>query len=207
MARLKSGFTQATRHGFEKISLVRLNMQLAFGYRFSGLQAIDSLLLRCNSAHVGHILARFGASLGESHDLNSPLVIHNANQDYSNLTIGRQCHLGKEVFLDLRDRIWIGDYVTISMRAMILTHTDVGRSPLSEARMLKQKGPVVIKQGTYIGAGAILLQGVTLGECAIVGAGAVVTSDIADHEVAVGVPARTRKNRSSGRAVSTQEPF
>ena len=53
--------------------------------------------------------------------------------------------------------------------------------------------PIHIKKGAWIGAGASILPGVTIGEYAIVGAGAIVTRDVGDYEVAVGVPAKTVK--------------
>ncbi|MCG2727647.1 MAG: hypothetical protein L6244_03230 [Candidatus Methanoperedenaceae archaeon] len=49
---------------------------------------------------------------------------------------------------------------------------------------------VIIKDNAYIGAGAIVLAGVTVGENAIVGAGAVVTKDVEANAVVAGVPAR-----------------
>lgn len=174
----------------EKALWTVLQCRLAWAYRLYSIEAVNRALLRCNSAYVGDILLRFGANVGPGYDLHSPLLIHNAERDYSNLTIGRRCHLGKEVFLDLRDTITIEDEVTISMRAMILTHIDVGHSPLGERDVPTGKSPVVIRHGAYVGAGAIILQGVTVGECAMVGAGAVVTRDIPDYSVAMGVPAR-----------------
>ena len=53
--------------------------------------------------------------------------------------------------------------------------------------------PIHIKKGAWIGAGASILPGVTIGEYAIVGAGAIVTKDVGDYEVAVGVPAKVVK--------------
>lgn len=47
-----------------------------------------------------------------------------------------------------------------------------------------------VKRGASIGAGAVILPGVTIGSWASVGAGAVVTHDVADHQVVVGNPAR-----------------
>ncbi len=62
-----------------------------------------------------------------------------------------------------------------------------------------------MKRGASIGSGAVILAGVTIGEEAMVGAGAVVTHDIPDHQVAKGVPARAgrpsrrRSQRKSAR--------
>ena len=50
--------------------------------------------------------------------------------------------------------------------------------------------PIVIRKGAWIGAGATILPGVTVGRYAIVGAASVVTRDVGDYEVVVGNPAR-----------------
>ena len=54
--------------------------------------------------------------------------------------------------------------------------------------------PVEIKDGAHIGIGAIIMPGVTIGKGAVIGAGSVVTRDIPDYCVAVGVPAKVIKN-------------
>ncbi len=47
-----------------------------------------------------------------------------------------------------------------------------------------------MKRGAYVGVGAILLPGVTVGECAVVGAGAVVTEDVPPYTIVAGSPAK-----------------
>ncbi len=54
----------------------------------------------------------------------------------------------------------------------------------------REFAPVRIEDGAWLGAGAIVLPGVTVGRDAIVGAGAVVTKDVPPGETVVGVPAR-----------------
>jgi acetyltransferase-like isoleucine patch superfamily enzyme len=49
-----------------------------------------------------------------------------------------------------------------------------------------------VRKGASIGSGAIIMCGITIGERALVGAGAVVTHDVADDAVVAGVPARVR---------------
>jgi acetyltransferase-like isoleucine patch superfamily enzyme len=53
---------------------------------------------------------------------------------------------------------------------------------------------VILKEGCWIGAGAIILPNVTIGKNAVVGAGSVVTKSIPDRVVAVGNPAKIIKN-------------
>lgn len=57
-----------------------------------------------------------------------------------------------------------------------------------------KKGKVLIKEGAFIGAGSIILKGVTVGKHSVVGAGSVVTKNIPDGEIWAGNPARKIKD-------------
>jgi acetyltransferase-like isoleucine patch superfamily enzyme len=89
--------------------------------------------------------------------------------------------IGLEVWLDdtFPELITIEPGAVIAVRAMVMAHDDATRTV----------SPVVISSGAYIGLGAILLPGVTVGANAVVGAGAVVTHDVPAGETWVGVPA------------------
>lgn len=143
---------------------------------------------------IAPTLRRYGAQIGTYVRFQPPLTIHNAalrpQSFYANLSVGNDCFFGRELLLDLQDRVTIEDNVTISHRVMILTHTDVGESPLKDGPLPPSQAPVTIRRGAYIGAGALILPGVEIGTCAVVGAGAVVTRDIAAGTIVVGVPAR-----------------
>jgi acetyltransferase-like isoleucine patch superfamily enzyme len=52
--------------------------------------------------------------------------------------------------------------------------------------------PTLVKKGASIGTGAVIICGITIGENALVGAGAVVTKDVPDGATVAGVPARTK---------------
>ena len=71
---------------------------------------------------------------------------------------------------------------------------------LDPARRLERPAPkpVTIGDNVWLGAGAKVLDGVRLGNDVVVGAGAVVTSDLPDGAVAVGIPARVVRQRGDG---------
>jgi len=86
----------------------------------------------------------------------------------------------------------IEDGVDIGPRVTILAH-DSSAHCLNPDLPVKFK-PVVIKRNAYIGAGAIILPGVTVGEFSIVAAGSVVTRDVPPRTVVAGVPAKVIGN-------------
>jgi acetyltransferase-like isoleucine patch superfamily enzyme len=106
---------------------------------------------------------------------------------------GRFLKIGKHVFinhgcsfLDLGG-IVIEDHVLIGPKVNLVTENH----PVDPAqRKLLMGSPIVIKQNAWVGAGATILPGVTIGENAIVAAGAVVTKDVAANSIVGGVPAQ-----------------
>lgn len=162
-------------------------------YARGGIEAINQLLLVSTAPTV--ILREFGARV-EDGNIHGPLVIHNARENYSNLSIGHRVHLGRDVLLDLTAPLTIQDQATISMRTTILTHQDIGDRPLSP-RYPRKARPTTIGTGSYIGANATILCGCNIGEQAMVGAGAVVIRPVAAGTVVMGVPARERDERGA----------
>jgi acetyltransferase-like isoleucine patch superfamily enzyme len=170
-------------------------------FRLEGMNGVCRLVARVPKGSVVPLLRAFGASIGLDADLETFLVIHNADRDFGNLRVGRECHVGKQTFIDLRAPVTVEDRATVSMRAVLLTHTDVGRSPLI-TRYQRQQAPVHIATGAYVGAGATLLPGVTVGARAVVAAGAVVTADVAPDCVVAGVPAAVVRTSATTRIVA-----
>jgi len=168
-------------------------------HRLWGIEGIEGFLLSCRPEQVAWLLRRFGAHVGHGSSLHAPLILHNALGSFGHLRVGEWCHVGKDVFFDLRQPIDVEDRVTISMRATVLTHLDVGHSPLGAGSLAAREAPVRIRRGAYLGAGCTLLHGVTVGECAVVAAGAVVVRDVPAYSVVAGVPARVVKTLDSDR--------
>ena len=82
----------------------------------------------------------------------------------------------------------IEENVDIGPNVIIIAHDTSYHCVQPDIPMLKKR--VVIKRNAYIGAGAIILPGVTIGEHSIVAAGAVVTKDVPPRTIVAGVPAR-----------------
>jgi len=113
------------------------------------------------------------------------------------IEIGRHVFVGLDTWLDdqFPELIRIEDDVTISFRVMVIVHDDARR--MDGTRPGAGDGtvaPVILKRGCYLGAGCTILPGVTVGEEAIVAAGAVVTKDVAPRKIVGGVPAREIKD-------------
>lgn len=163
-----------------------------------GGEGINIPLMFMPTRTIAPVLRRYGAKIGERVRFKSPLVIHNSalagDRYYKQLVVGSDCYFGRELFLDLQDKIIIEDRVTISHRVMILTHTDAGSSPLKDESIQTSQSPVIIRRGAYIGANVTILEGVEIGELSIVGAGAVVTKSVSPGTVVGGVPARVIKS-------------
>ena len=154
-----------------------------------GLEDVLRLLEDSDGDDAIAILRAEGARVGSRARILRGLVVHNAEPVLANLQIGDDCHVGREVFLDLASPIRIGDRATLSMRVMIITHTNVGDS---RCGLPSRSAGVDIGDDVYIGAGATILPGVRIGKAAIVGAGAVVTRDVEAATTVVGIPAEAR---------------
>ena len=151
-------------------------LRLRWVYLVEDIDGVAAELRRLRRGHA-QVLRRFGADVAQDAIIVGPLSIVNAARDFSNFRIGARTHIGSEVFIDLAERVIVEDEATISMRATIITHFDAGRSPIALDRP-RQAAPVRIGSGAYLGAGATILHGVTVGARAIIAAGAVVTRDV-----------------------------
>jgi len=157
-------------------------------YHAYGIEAINEALTHLTIG-AGPVLANYGAAVGKRAVIHGPLIIHNAVSDYSHAIIHDRVHIGRQVLLDLTDRIEIEDDAVISMNCTLLTHQDVGGRPLQECYRRKVM-PLRIGRGAYLGAGVTVLHGCNIGAGSVVGAGAVVTRPVPERVLAVGVPAR-----------------
>jgi acetyltransferase-like isoleucine patch superfamily enzyme len=156
-------------------------------YLRDGIEGIAAELRGC--VDPVPILREYGATVGQNASIFGPLVVVNADGDFSNLTIGDNVHIGAGTLVDLADRVTIEDYATVSMRCTLITHIDVGSGPLRERRP-REQAPIALARGCYLGAGVTVLHGVTVGAEATVGAHALVRKDVPPRATVVGPDAR-----------------
>jgi acetyltransferase-like isoleucine patch superfamily enzyme len=125
-------------------------------------------------------------------------VFFKLDADSAKLTLGNSVFIGKGAQLDVAGEMWIGNNVLIAPGVFVTDHHHgmaLGRP------MMEQSGvtlPVVIGNDVWIGARAVILPGVSLGEGSVVGAGSVVTKSVAPRHVVAGVPARVLRQRTAG---------
>ena len=114
---------------------------------------------------------------------------------------GAHCHFGKCVYANFNltlvddSHIYVGDYTMIAPNVVIAT---AGHPILPELRekQYQYNMPVHIGRNCWIGAGALIMPGVTIGDNTVIGAGSVVTKDIPANVVAVGNPCRVLREIS-----------
>jgi acetyltransferase-like isoleucine patch superfamily enzyme len=108
-----------------------------------------------------------------------------------NAVIGHRCKIGSHSFIcegvTIEDECFIG-------HGVLFINDKVPRATRADGRPQAAQDwciiPTRVRSGASIGSGAAILCGVTIGEHAVVGAGAVVTHDVGPGEVVAGVPAR-----------------
>ena len=105
-----------------------------------------------------------------------------------NVKMGKHVYVMNGVLLMASGGILVEDYALIAAHAKIISND---HDPYFRPIITCQ--PVIIKEGAWIGAGAAIMKGVTVGKYAIVGANSVVTKDVPDYAVVVGVPAKVIK--------------
>ena len=142
-----------------------------------------------DEARMKELMRQMFAEVGEGCYIQPPF--------YANWS-GKHVHLGRNVYanfnLTLVDDadIYIGDMTMIAPNVTITTATHPILPSLRE-KALQYNVDVHIGKNVWIGAGVIILPGVTIGDNSGIGAGSVVTKDIPANVVAVGVPCRVMR--------------
>lgn len=164
----------------------------------AGKSAYDAIPHTDQDARIAGLADVLGSMAGPG------LIVPPFYADY-----GKHIHLGSWVFVNTgatfldSNTITLEDQVAVGPNVQFITATHPTRF---EDRVIPHEGgdfpfrymtiaqPIRVCRGAWIGAGAIIMPGVTIGEAAVIGAGSVVTKDVPARMVAVGNPARVIKS-------------
>jgi acetyltransferase-like isoleucine patch superfamily enzyme len=116
--------------------------------------------------------------------------------DGASVVIGDFVFIGAGTEIDAAQSVTIGAHTLLAPGVFITDHTHNAVRGVLLKEQGSRSAPVVIGEDVWLGAKAVVLPGVTIGDGAIVGAGAVVTKDVATHAIVAGVPARVIGERA-----------
>ena len=150
------------------------------------------------------LLDAFNATLADDDDVRQELlgellgavgegsvILPRFQCDYgTNITVGAKAFVNYDSIMLDSAAIAIGDHVSIGPRVQLLTAWHPVDDHEARKAGWEAASPIAIGDNTWIGGGAILCPGVTIGENSVTGAGSVVTEDVAAHVVVAGNPCR-----------------
>jgi acetyltransferase-like isoleucine patch superfamily enzyme len=159
--------------------------------QFLGFDNALKTLIYIDKMAMIPILRKYGAIIGNNCDIETPLFFHNCIS-FSQLSIGSNCHIGKNCFFDLRNKIEINNHCTIAMGTYLITHFDPGKTNLGPDYSADSK-PIQIKENCFIGANCTVLAGVILEKNTLVGAKSLVNNSSQSSTIIAGNPAQKIK--------------
>jgi UDP-2-acetamido-3-amino-2,3-dideoxy-glucuronate N-acetyltransferase len=127
----------------------------------------------------------YGCEIGDNTKIGTFVEIQ------KNAVIGRNCKISSHTFVCegvvIEDDVFVGHNVTFINDLYPRATTVTGDLQTEEDWQVIK---TFVRKGASIGSSATILAGVTIGECAIVGAGAIVTKDVPPHSIVAGNPAK-----------------
>jgi acetyltransferase-like isoleucine patch superfamily enzyme len=141
------------------------------------------------SVKLSKFINLYGCEIGAGSKIGAFVEIQ------KNARIGRNCKISSHTFIcegvTIEDNVFVGHGVVFINDTYPRATTPEGKLQ-SEADWKVE--PTLVKRGASIGSGATILSRVVIGENALVGAGSVVTKDVAPGAIVVGSPARVRRH-------------
>jgi maltose O-acetyltransferase len=168
---------------------------------------LEKMLRWCINPRLRARLLRFlGAQIGENVRIYEVNFI-NLVEGFKNLIVGDDVHIGPGTVLDLTANIIIGSRTTISPGVLILTHSDPGLDHQSKIVTVfpRKIQTTQIGDSVWIGARCVILCGIKIDNCTVIGAGSVVTKDLPSGVLAIGVPARVVRQLNFSESKSSPE--
>lgn len=165
--------------------------------------------------------------IGDNSFIDDNVVLDAKGEENEGIRIGKNAYVGRNTILSCKEgSIVLDDYCNISANCSLLSETKItlgkycflaGNCYLvaggnhsfeqTDVPIMFQpsysKGGISIGEDVWLGAGVIVLDGISVGKGTVVGAGSVVTSSLPEYSVAVGIPARRKRER--GKKTKAQE--
>ena len=142
---------------------------------------------------------RKSIKVGKGSSIHKGTVVSIASHDIkSSILIGENTYIGENNNLRAADGIIeIGNGCLISQGITMVTsnHGIEGRVPITQQPWVSKKGKISIGDNVWIGANSVILPDITIGEGAVVAAGAIVTKDVPPFAIVAGIPAKIIKYR------------
>jgi len=135
-----------------------------------------------------------GVSIGKRTQIEADVWLKLVSRE-ARLEIGQHSFIGRGTEIDVCERVSIGNHVLIAPGVFITDHSHNIEAGICIDAQGCSSSPVSIGDDVWLGANCIVLPGVSIGQGAVVGAGAVVTKDVLQNSVVAGVPARVLRNR------------
>ena len=155
-------------------------------------------LMGTGSIHIG-----VGTLIGRQCTLSVGYGDDDSSRPDRGLVIGDRCVVGARTSLTAHESIVVGDDVWVGQDVFVSDASHGYQDPETPIGLqLGEHRPVRIGDGTWIGHGAIVLPGTTIGRNVVVAAGSVVRGDVPDHAVVGGVPARVLRRLEGAEWVS-----
>ena len=144
-----------------------------------------------DKSYESNKLIKSFAICGENFSFQYPIVISGAD----NIQIGNNVSMAAFIHIWGQGGVKIGDNTLVASHVAITSLTHDVESDLFSSSLISK--PVTIGENVWIGSHATILPGIEIGDGAIIGAGAVVTKNVASNTVVAGVPAVVIRRRHS----------
>ena len=143
--------------------------------------------------HHPDLVNLYGCEVGDETKIGAFVEIQ------KNATIGARCKISSHTFIcegvDIEDEVFVGHGVMFINDPYPRATTEGVLQTQADWKVV----PTRVRRGASLGSGAVIMCGVTIGERAMIGAGAVVTRDVPPDAIVAGVPARLHPRRQEAR--------
>lgn len=161
-------------------------------YLFFGQQALSNYIRKLSTP--ARILKYLGVKIGKGTLIYPGLTINCENRSkYKHLSIGKDVRVLWDVIIDLNDDVIIEDYAHIGTRSILVTHFNLGKSPLGITEYPYEKGKIKVGKGSVIAWGSTVLHDSEIGDHTIISSGSTIKGNVPSFCVFGGNPARPIK--------------